>query len=321
MVGDFSTCKASAAGSASSANAPSPVAESSARSALTVVEVAERIGMRGEILGRVANVAEHELPAPDGRSDLWDDPHVIELIAGLCRPDEGGRSRAELNVLLAPDEGGWRMLTCMLQAAGQHSWGQYRALGIPERIFDATMACFTRFVNEYKASYGGYGFDRGFWTTRQLSLRLFRLGELEFELAQGDRDVPRCAGTDRAINIHIPSDAAIGREVCDESIARSREFIAGLFPDWTHQPYMCASWLLSPALKPLLRPDSKIIQFQNRFEILDTDDNAEDWREWVFQRSQAPVGELPETTSLQRNMKRYLLSGGKVGTGIGRLRA
>ena len=47
--------------------------------------------------------------------------------------------------------------------------------------------------------------------------------------------------------------------------------------------------------------------------------------EWVYclteaQQKQTPLEALPEDTTLQRNMKAYLLSGGKVGTARGRLK-
>ena len=42
--------------------------------------------------------------------------------------------------------------------------------------------------------------------------------------------------------------------------------------------------------------------------------------DWVFPGCAQGLEQLPETTSLQRNMKKYLLSGGKVGWSKGVLR-
>ena len=53
------------------------------------------------------------------------------------------------------------------------------------------------------------------------------------------------------------------------------------------------------------------------FTLLGDDESAQDWREWVFNRSQAAVRNLPEDTTLRRNMKRFLLRGGRIGVGIG----
>lgn len=244
----------------------------------------------------------------------------MDAVRGLADPGRRVESWTVLKSLLGDDPNGWRMLYWMLYAACEYTFPEYCRLGIPDSVFDNTMACFTRFIDEHRVSYGSYGFDRDFWTYRQLSARLFRLGDLEFELAYDAKDVPEVAGTPRIVNMHIPSDARLDPDHCDMSIARSRSFLARFFPDWARLPYMCESWLLSPALERLLPENSHILAFQHRFDILATDPEAQDWREWVFQRSSVPVAELPENTSLQRNMKQFLLGGGKVGIGIGRLR-
>ena len=76
----------------------------------------------------------------------------------------------------------------LLTAVRNRSRGQWNR--IPENIYIDTMKCFTRFVGEHFASYGYYGFDRGFWTTRQITARLFRIGQLEYEQAEGtDREI------------------------------------------------------------------------------------------------------------------------------------
>lgn len=278
---------------------------------LTVGQVVERIGLPDEV-GTVMRDLEangESLPA-DG----------MDAVQGLANPERRVESWQTLKSMLGDDPCGFRMLYWMLYAAGAYTFPEYCRLGIPDNVFDSTMACFTRFVEEHKVSYGDYGFDRDFWTYRQLSTRLFRLSNLEFELAYDAKDVPSVAGVPRVINLHIPSDAHLDPDHCDQSIARSRSFFARFFPDWPGVPYMCESWLLSPALEQLLPEHAHILDFQHRFDILETRPDAQDWREWVFQRDPAPIADLPERTSLQRAMKQFLLDGGKVGIGIGRLR-
>lgn len=277
---------------------------------LTVAQVADRIDLPAEVRDVLRRIDESgETLTDEGAA----------AVRGLADPQQCRESWTSLKTVLDDDPDGWHMLYWMLFAAGQFTFPEYCRIGIPDGVFDATMACFTRFIGEHRVSYGRYGFDRDFWTYRQLSARLFRLSELEFELADGD-NVPAVAGTPRVVNMHIPSDARIDPDHCDQSIARSRSFFARFFPDWAGLPYMCESWLLSPALEQLLPPHSHILGFQHRFRILEIHPDAQDWREWVFQRSSAPLEDLPERTSLQRNMKQFLLGGGKVGTGTGRLR-
>ena len=170
------------------------------------------------------------------------------------------------------------------------------------------MACFTRFVREHFESLGTYGFDRGFWTTRQINARLFRLGELEYELLQ--------EGEKRFIALHIPSDCRLEPALLDESVDRAKKFLAAYFPEWRDAPMTCESWLLSPVLKELLPPASRILRFQRAFDLTPgTDDEREAVLQWVFrltapQQKNVSLDALPENTSLQKSMKRFLLSGG-----------
>lgn len=184
---------------------------------------------------------------------------------------------------------------------------------IPHDIWIATMKCFTRFVREYKSSYGSYGFDRGFWTTRQMNAKLFRIGELEYELRE-DSGV---------IDLHIPSDTRLQTPLLEDSVEQARRFLAQWFPGWADKPMECESWLLAPALKELLADTSHILQFQSMFEISSTNAEAMDVLEWVFglaagQQKDVNLQELPEKTSLQKRMKQYLLDGGHVGIARGK---
>ena len=99
---------------------------------------------------------------------------------------------------------------------------------------------------------------------------------------------------------------------------RTERFMEKYYPDPVRGRFICESWLLSPVLKELLPENSKILAFQNRFEIISENREDRDYIEWVFQ---APPGteirQLPEKTSLQRNVKRLLLEGGNVGAACG----
>ena len=277
-------------------------------SALPATDFAVFLGMPAEVTAAVRS-QERRLFAVSG----GDCEHMLAMLLNRVQAES---ALVKLRRLIQPDPDGFAMLCCMLRAA-LHTRERYRQVGIDDEVFESTMRCFPRFVREHRTSYGRYGFDRDFWTIRQLSMRLFRLGELEFELADQPYDVPNSASSARVINIHIPSDARLERERCMQSLNRASRFIQAFFPTWSGLPVMCSSWLLSPALGELLPETSHILQFQHLFDIVGTDPTAEDWREWVFQRSKAPIAELAEHTSLQRNMKAYLLGGGRVGIGVG----
>ncbi len=214
----------------------------------------------------------------------------------------------KLRKVLGRDENGVRMLTCMLHGA-MASYEEYQKCGIPQDIYIATMKCFSRFVGEHMESYGCYGFDRDFWTPRQIALKLFRVGELEYELWNWKGK--------EAVAIHIPSDAAMTPDCVTRSLEQAVSFMEKYYPDYVGVPYTCDSWLLSPGLKELLAPDSNIIRIQERFHIEEVNPDAPDVLEWVFKNPKCVLEDLPENTSLQRRMKEVLLRGEKIGIAFG----
>ena len=234
-------------------------------------------------------------------------------IRNLTEAENWEKARENLKRSIGEDPRGLKILYCMLKAA-VISWGKYLEQGIEGKIFEDTMKCFTRFVEEHKASYGVYGFDRDFWTGRQLSLQLFRLGELEYEKVEEKNG-------ERYISIHIPSDAILDSEKIKGSLSSAKTFFEKQVPSWDKVPYKCCSWLLSPALKELLGENSRILKFQEMFTVEEVYKDSREFMEWVFKRRDIPLEDLPEETSLQKNMKAHLLSGGWVGEGMGCLKA
>ena len=201
----------------------------------------------------------------------------------------------------------------LLKAVENRETGSWR--DVEKDIWIDTMKGYTRFVREHFSSCGCYGFDRGFWTTRQRDAKLFRLGELEYELVREEN------GT-AVIGLHIPSDAHLGSERLNASLARAGEFLGQHFPEWASAPVRCESWLLAPALKDMLPSDSRILRFQSAFDLAKTDPESDDVLQWVFGLTEAGkasvrLEDLPEDTTLRRNMKAYMLKGGKIGAATG----
>lgn len=264
-------------------------------------EICSRIGLQKEVQDIILNMEKN-------REFFQKD----EEIRKLTETENWQRAREDLKESMGEDPRGLKILYCMLKAA-VISWEKYQEQGIEEKVFDDTMKCFTRFVEEHKASYGVYGFDRDFWTGRQLSLQLFRLGELEYEKVEEDNG-------ERYISIHIPSDAVLDPEKIKASLCQAKKFFEKQDPSWDRVSYKCCSWLLSPALKELLGEKSRILKFQEMFTVEEVYKDSNEFMEWVFKRKDLPLEELPEKTTLQKNMKAHLLSGGWVGEGMGCLK-
>ena len=209
------------------------------------------------------------------------------------------------------DDSGMAHLAATLAAAGR-TRQMYRENGVPEDIYWATMGCLTRFLRETKEITGQWAFDRGFWTWRQTGGLLFRLGTLEFEYLPEER----------ALSVHIPSDAVLSREELDRSYDWAERFFTGEGRSFCRQgppgEMRCSSWLLAPALEELLPEASGIRRFSGDYVRRGIREDSREFYRWLFQcEPPLPAEDLPERTSLQRAAKAYLAAGGKIGSASG----
>ncbi len=200
----------------------------------------------------------------------------------------------------------------LIEALDSREKGAWKNL--PKDVWLDTMKCFTRFAEEHFRSTGAYAFDRGWWTTRQVGARLFRVGELEYELREQDGR--------RWIALHIPSDTRLTPDRLNDSVSRARLFLKEYFPEWADLPMQCHSWLMSPKLQELLPEGSNILRFQRAFDITSVEPDSNGAVGWVFsltgeQQKTMRVESLPEDTTLRRNVKALLLKGGAVGAAGG----
>ncbi|MGN0449519.1 MAG: acyltransferase domain-containing protein, partial [Ruminococcus sp.] len=220
-------------------------------------------------------------------------------------------ARLELQAIFGEDEDNIKILACMLKACAD-VYDIYQAKGISDEIYFATMECYTRFIEETYQMTGKLFFDRYWWTTRQAGCHLFRIGELEYEMKHIDDKI--------VIGIHIPSDADLSPFAVDKSLMNAKMFFAEYYPNLANAEYRCHSWLLDSQLKGMLNDSSNILSFQTRFEIFNEGEIGTDFIEWLYNTKSTDYSALPENTSLQRNMKRHLLSGGVIRNAYGRLK-
>lgn len=234
---------------------------------------------------------------------------VEQFLQEMVQLETAEKAYNELVVYLKEDQGNMKMLYCQLECA-RRIYEKYKQLQISDKIYIDTMKCFTRFANECKKRNGAYFFDRGWWTYRQISMKLFRVGVLEYELCQKEKEL--------MISMHIPSDSIFGKVQVDNSLKEAKEFLHQFYPLYDNAIFYCDSWLLSPALESLLSEESNILNFQKRFQITNVYEEANDFLEWLFQSPENVAYEqLPEHTSLQRKAKQWVLAGKKIGVAYG----
>ena len=218
-------------------------------------------------------------------------------------------SYRHLKTLLEEDKDNMKMLYCQLECA-RRVFDQYQKKHIKDTIYKDTMKCFSRFIEECKKKNGRMFFDRDWWTYRQISMSLFRIGELEYEFQKYEDE--------NVIAIHIPSDANLSKGAVNASMKQAEIFFQTYYHDYKYEKYSCDSWLLSPRLKPLLSKKSNILSFQNRFHIVRENNEDKGYIEWLFQ---VPIDtnykNLPAKTDLQKKVKEILLNGGNIGSAYG----
>lgn len=216
----------------------------------------------------------------------------------------------KLQEQLGEDPAGIKILWELLRMVSVYSYEEYVKRGIPDDIFVATMKFCTRFLQEGYRTYQTYRFVSAWWFPRQISLSEYRIGALEYEFVDGE---------EREIAIHIPADADLGKESVARSLEEFNQFRKKYYSEWENIRMTCDSWMLMPELKEFLGEDSNIIAFQNLFEIDIVNHDATWYMGWIYPGAERIGENLPEESTLQRNLKRYLLEGKKFGVAKGHL--
>ncbi|RSX53574.1 hypothetical protein D2E25_0897 [Bifidobacterium goeldii] len=215
------------------------------------------------------------------------------------------------------------VLAVTLEAALRAWDAIYVPHNIGRDIFTATMANIALFIGERIAAFDDVNFDRAWWCWQYTSGKQYRIGALNFEMAEYASEpagLPFTPG-ERLLHVHIPSDASLDSVHTHAAYRAAREFFAQYFPQWANAPMVTETWLLSPALKTMLSERSRILAFARDYEVLHTSPNADDGNFFVFGRSDLPLDQLPQRTGLQRAAAERLRAGGHIGIAYGRLRA
>ncbi|MGN0399864.1 MAG: acyltransferase domain-containing protein [Blautia sp.] len=234
---------------------------------------------------------------------------IKEQLDGLMDIQSAPLAYESLRELFQDDKEHIKMLYCQLECA-RRIYARYREKNIPHVYFTDTMKCFSRFIAECGKKNGSFLFDRGWWTYRQISMNLFRIGELEYQFREYEGE--------NVIALHIPSDADFSKERVDASLEEASDFFRRFYSEYKYDKYICNSWLLSQELSPFLSEKSNIRDFQQRFDIVKESREDREFIEWLFQKPvDTSYGELPEITGLQKKIKRLLLNNGTVGSACG----
>ena len=200
----------------------------------------------------------------------------------------------------------------------------YKRTGVSDKIaYDTILGIYYK----YKWTYGIFKVDgvRGWgWAKLIFSGKTYRLGRFEYEISEFLFDEYQKDGNvikkgEPVLNIHIPdTKEPITKEIRQESYNLAKEFFRERFNN-KPIPFVCFSWMTCPYNEQLMSPTSNVLDFMRDFEIIKVED-FEDFNEvspFVFNSVHVEIDTMPQETSLQRNIKKYLLEGKKLGRGYG----
>ena len=180
----------------------------------------------------------------------------------------------------------------------------HRSRGIPAAVSDRALSDLGQQVWVHRRTYGAFGLDTYQWMTLPFSGNLYWLGRLQFNLVQ--------RADSWALSTHIPEIGPLTPASVDDSFAQAAAFFAQYFPDFPATRFHCGSWLLDPQLAEVLKPDSNIVRFQQRWALEGEPHPGDaDAIYFVFRKRGAPDrSTLPRETSLQRAILDKLDAGG-----------
>lgn len=210
-----------------------------------------------------------------------------------------------------------QLLTACLPAIREY----HNSRGVPEEISQATLADLGRNVRVHRKREGVGGLGVMWWLMLHFRGLIYQLGRLQFELHLAGDDIAdsmKAAGIDASkdthvLSIHIPDFMGpMDHEACNDSIRHALRFFPQHFPDWPVEHGICNSWLLDPQLKNVLKPESNIIRFQDRFTLTDDSYDASDSvMQFVFGKHLRDIDTITPKSSLERGILDHLRSGKK----------
>lgn len=154
------------------------------------------------------------------------------------------------------DDGKRNLLTFLYLCEGLEA--KYKALGIPEEILIDTLKDVPRWTIVWSGLKGGLYLGELPWLNHHFTMKLFKVGRLQYYLGKRDGD--------QVLDIHIPRDGKLTPEECRRSLKLALDFFPKYFPDHKFKRFTCHSWLLDDTLKKYMPEDSNIIKFGDMFE-------------------------------------------------------
>lgn len=197
---------------------------------------------------------------------------------------------------------------------------RYREKGIPEEIFLDSAGDVVRWCDAWSRAKGELYLGELNWLRFSYTLKLFKLGRLQFCHAKTKYELPQydLHPKDPVLEIHIPASGPLDLEECKKSIAMAREFFPRYYPEKTFKCFTCHSWLLDPTHGEIMKEGSNILAFSSLFDIVGKDESDSLLGyifHWGIRRNE--LESAVPTTTLAATVKETALKGRTFYAGIG----
>ena len=193
-------------------------------------------------------------------------------------------------------------------------WKKYQEKGISYEIFKDTIHDIVVWTDTWSNLKGELYLGEINWLKRHMTMKLFKLGRLQFCMAELPHDLE---GTefrqgDKVIEVHIPEGGGLTPEACDASFAMAKEFFTKFYPEFDYCCFTCHSWLLDDTLCKFIKPESNMIQFQNRFQVVSKEKSDAILRyTFAWNTTRSSLKNRVATSSFAQKVKEHALSGGE----------
>lgn len=202
---------------------------------------------------------------------------------------------------------------------------RYLDAGYDEQLFWDGAADLKFKLIECKECKGVYGTFVGGWNDDFFNMTRFALGRFQYVLRYSNHETFTSPSGfilhkgDPYLEFHIPSSGVpLTDDVRNDSYRRAWEFFKDQFGD--KPVYLStSSWLIYPEHKLFLPEKSNVRKFIDDFDICfahPSDEFGDRWRLYGRYADLSPE-EWPEDTSMRRDFKKWILAGGKTGSGWG----
>ena len=160
------------------------------------------------------------------------------------------------------------------------------------------------------------------WIKNHLNFDLFKIGRLQFQIYKCDNrtlnyDLLPFNFGENLIYVHIPQGEKLVYAECVNSLKNAKSFFGEYFPNYDFDYFFCESWLLYGENWQFMNSSSNILQFSTLFDLVYSVEDDRQAIERIFGKRQLIKSKYQEKTTLQRNAKRFMQNGGKLGVGIG----